>query len=101
MTNILQISKYCTVFYKEIFCDLWDQLYYKIEKTRKQQQESKKRRFLEKSQKCSLGPYDKIKKCSDCHHESSHTCKNSSRRTPRFKNLNFLFFVQITFTCTC
>ena len=73
-----------------------------MKKTRKQEeqeeeeQEEKTIRPPQKSQEMSLGPYDKIKKCSDCHPESSHTCKNSSRRTPRFKNLNFLFFVQIT-----
>ena len=39
-----------------------------------------------KGQEWSLGPYDKIKKCSDCHLESSHMCKNSSRRTPRPQN---------------
>ena len=53
---------------------------------KEQQQEEKTIRPPKKSQKMSLGPYDKIKKCSDCHPESSHTCKNSSRRTPRPKN---------------
>ena len=48
--------------------------------------------FELKGQECSLGPYDKIKKCSDCHPESSHMCKNSSRRTPRPKNLIFILF---------
>ena len=31
-----------------------------------------------KGQECTLGPYDKIKKCSDCHPESSHMSKNST-----------------------
>ena len=39
-----------------------------------------------KGQEMSLGPYDKIKKCSDCHPESSHMGKNSSRRTQEVKN---------------
>ena len=78
------------------------QLYNNFEKNQETRtRRTKKGTPPQKSQKMSLGPYDKIKKCSDCHPESSHTCKNSSRRTPRFKNLNFLFFVQITFTCTC
>ena len=71
------------------------QLYYKTEKNQETTTRKKTTLFW-KIQRSSLGPYDKIKKCSDCHPESSHTCKNSSRRTPRSKNLNFLFFVQIT-----
>ena len=75
----------------------------KSKKTRKEQEEEeeqeKKTRFLKKNQKWSLGlrevvlrPYDEIKKCSDCHPESSHMGKNSSRRTPRPKNLIFVVF---------
>ena len=74
-----------------------DQVYYKTEKKQERTTTTtKKTTLLGKIQRISLGSYDKIKKCSDCHPESSHTCKNSSRRTPRSKNLNFLFFVQIT-----
>ena len=34
----------------------------------------------------------KIEKCLECHSESSHQCKNSSRRAPRPKNLIFAIF---------
>ena len=37
-------------------------------------------------------PYDGIESCTEWKVESSHTCKNSSRRTPRLKNFNLLFF---------
>ena len=51
----------------------------------------------EESQKWSLGlrkvvltSYDEIESCREWKVESSHMCKNSSRRTPRPKNLIFL-----------
>ena len=66
---------------------------------RKIRRSQKKTRSFQKSQKWSLEclevvlrPYDEIKKCSDCHPESSHMGKNSSRRTPRPKNLIFVVF---------
>ena len=78
------------------FRRMYHQLYNNFEKNQEtRRRRTKKHTPPQKSQKMSLRPYDKTKKCSDCHPESSHTCKNSSRRTPRFKNLNFLFFVQI------
>ena len=57
----------------------------------------KKTRSFQKSQKWSLGlrefvlrPYDEIESCREWKVESSHMCKNSSRRTPRPKNLIFI-----------
>ena len=51
----------------------------------------------EESQKWSLGlrgvvltSYDEIESCREWKVESSHMCKNSSRRTPRPKNLIFI-----------
>ena len=68
-----------------------------IIRRRRIRRSQKKSRSFQKSQKWSLGlrevvlrPYDEIKKCSDSHLESSHMGKNSSRRTPRPKNLIFL-----------
>ena len=72
-------------------------------KTRKQQQEQQEQqeqqqqektiRPPQKSQKMSLclrevvlTPYDEIESCREWRVESSHMCKNSSRRTPRPKN---------------
>ena len=66
-------------------------------KNQKKKSKKKKTCSFQKSQKWSLGlqevvlrPYDEIEKCSDCHPESSHMGKNSSRRTPRPKNLIFV-----------
>ena len=74
-------------------------IYYFIKFEKQNRRRKKKRRFVQKCQKWSLGlrevvlrPYDEIKKCSDCHPESSHMGKNSSRRTPRPKNLIFVVF---------
>ena len=71
----------------------------KTKQKTKEDDDEKKIRFVQKCQKWSLGlqevvlrPYDEIEKCSDCHPESSHMGKNSSRRTPRPKNLIFLVF---------
>ena len=68
-------------------------------KKKKKKIQTKKNTLFQKSQKWSLGlleavlrPYDEIKKCSDCHPESSHMNKNSSRRTPRPKKLIFVIF---------
>ena len=72
-------------------------------KTRKQeqqqQQQEKTTRPPQKSQKWSSGlrevvltPYDEIESCREWKVESSHMCKNSSRRTPRPKNLIFILF---------
>ena len=67
----------------------------KLEKIFRKRQ--KKRRSCQKSQKWSLGlrevvltPYDEIESCREWKVESSHMCKNSSRRTPRPKNLIFI-----------
>ena len=68
-----------------------------MKKTRKEQEEPKKGRPPQKSQKSSLGlrevvltSYDEIESCRESKVESSHMCKNSSRRTPRPKNLIFI-----------
>ena len=39
-----------------------------------------------------LSMYDQIESCRAWKVESSHMCENSSRRTPRPKNLILLFF---------
>ena len=70
-----------------------------IDEEESEEEVKKKTRSFQKSQKWSLEclevvlrPYDEIKKCSDCHPESSHMGKNSSRRTPRPKNLILVVF---------
>ena len=74
------------------------QIYYfiKFEKQNRRRRK-KKRRFVQKCQKWSLGlrevvltSYDEIESCREWKVESSHMCKNSSRRTPRPKNLIFI-----------
>ena len=75
------------------------QLFYKIEKNRKQEEQEQEHTPLEKKskKKWSLGlrevvltSYDEIESCREWKVESSHMCKNSSRRTPRPKNLIFI-----------
>ena len=78
------------------------QVYNKIRKNNNQNQNKKKtkkkRRSCQKSQKWSLGlrevvltPYNEIESCREWKVESSHMCKNSSRRTPRPTTNNMWF----------
>ena len=73
------------------------QLYNNFEKNQETRRRTKKGTPPQKSQKSSLGlrevvltSYDEIESCREWKVESSHMCKNSSRRTPRPKNLIFI-----------
>ena len=93
MDDLISLRGRC----KSFWWPMWIKFIIKLEKIIIRIRRQKKSRSCQKSQKWSLGlrevvltPYDEIESCREWKVESSHMCKNSSRRTPRPKNLIFI-----------